>query len=171
MTKIYKKAKEPDTIRIKKKKNKRYRNEININKYKNGIIYKIFHKTIPNIVYIGSTVCRLSTRWKRHKISYSSWNNGYTKNKCSICPYFQQYGIKNFQCVILQKYKISDVYHLNAYEQLWLNKIKNINKNNVFNPIKYYKSILKKNDKIAKLTISNKHVEELSSKIQKLNVN
>ncbi len=116
------------------KKNNKY-----ISKYRNGIIYKIYHKTIPNIAYIGSTLCRISTRWKRHKKGYSSWNNGHTKSKCSICPYFKEYGIKNFECVILKKYKVVDSTHLNAFEQLWMNKIQNINKNKVFNPIKFYK--------------------------------
>lgn len=127
-----------------KKVNKRYRE---IAGYKNGIIYKIYHKTISNIVYIGSTVCRLSTRWKRHKINFSKWNKGYTTSKCAICPYFQEHGVKNFNCVILQKYKITDVKHLDAYEQLWLNKVKNINKNSVFNPVKFYKKYYKKNIK------------------------
>ena len=141
-----------------KKNNKR--NGINKkNTYRNGIIYKIFHKTIENIIYIGSTICRLSTRWKRHKISFSNWNNGYTKTKCAICPYFKQYGIKNFNCVVLRKYKIVDSKHLNAYEQLWLNKIKNINKNNVFNPTKNYNKYYNKKLKIEK---------ELTKKLKKL---
>jgi len=139
------------------RRNKRYRNTKN-NKYKNGIIYKIYHKNIENIVYIGSTVCRLSTRWKRHKIGFNSWIKGYTKSKCAICPYIKEFGIKNFNCEVLQKYKITDVNHLNAYEQLWMNKIKNINKNNVFNPIKYYKSHYKQNLKMLldKLKLSDK---------------
>jgi hypothetical protein len=90
-------------------------------------------------------VCRLTTRWKRHKKAYSSWANGYTKGKCSICPYFKQYGIKNFKCIELKKYKITDAKHLSSYEQIWLNKIKNINKNMTFNPIKHYKKYYKKN--------------------------
>ena len=134
-------------------------------KYQTGIIYKIFHKTIPNIVYIGSTICRLSTRWKRHKTGFSKWKNGYTKSKCSICPYFKEYGIKNFDCIMLKKYIITDLYHLNAYEQIWINKIKNININKVFNPIKHYKKYynrlnkIKKTDKIAKLT---KQLDQIS---------
>lgn len=134
-----------------KKNNKRN----NTNNIRNGIIYKIFHKTLKNIVYIGSTVCRLSTRWKRHKISFSNWNNGYTKSKCAICPYFLEHGIKNFDCVILRKYKIIDSKHLNAYEQLWINKIKNINKNIVFNPTKSYNKYYKKKLKIDKGLIKN----------------
>ena len=147
------------------KKNKR--NYINTykNSIRNGIIYKIFHKTIKDIVYIGSTVCRLSTRWKRHKISFSNWNNGYTKNKCAICPYFKQYGIKNFDCIVLRKYKIVDSKHLNVYEQLWLNRIKNINKNNVFNPTKNYNKYYKKNLKIEKKLENN-----LTKKIKKLKI-
>ena len=129
----------------------------NPNKCKNGIIYKIIHNTNPEIVYIGSTVCRLTTRWKRHKKGYISWINGYAKNKCSICPYFKQYGIKNFKCIELKKYKIIDAKHLNAYEQLWLNKIKNINKNKAFSPNKHYKKHYKKKIKLeeslANLTI------------------
>lgn len=132
--------------KVYKKKNKR-----NIyNKTRNGIIYKICHKNIKEIIYIGSTVCRLSTRWKRHKINFNNWNNGYTKSKCAICPYFKQYGIKNFECIILKKYKIIDNKQLNAYEQLWMNKIKNINKNNVFNPIKFYNKYYKQKLKIEK---------------------
>jgi len=131
--------------KYKKKTNKRY---VDKDKLKNGIIYKIYHKTIKNLVYIGSTICRLSTRWKRHKISFSNWNNGYIKNKCSICPFFQEHGVKNFKCVILQKYKILDAKHLNVYEQLWMNKIKNVNKNSVFNPTKFYKKYYKKNLKL-----------------------
>ena len=141
--------KPPDKKPYTKKNNKR--NTINKkNPYRNGIIYKIFHKTIKDIVYIGSTVCRLSTRWKRHKISFSNWNNGYTKSKCAICPYFKQYGVKNFECIVLGKYKIVDSKHLNAYEQLWLNKIKNINKNNLFIPTKNYNKYYKKKLKIEK---------------------
>jgi len=161
----------PYTTTYKKKKNinnKRNNKRNNINKknpYRNGIIYKIFHKTIENIVYIGSTVCRLSTRWKRHKKSFSNWNNGYTKNKCAICPYFKQYGIKNFDCIVLRKYKIVDSKHLNAYEQLWLNRIKNINKNNVFNPTKNYNKYYKKNLKIEKKLENN-----LTKKIKKLKI-
>jgi|Laugresu1bdmlbdd_1035124.scaffolds.fasta_scaffold03989_2 hypothetical protein len=147
-----------------KKNNKRYYKKTynkEINKCRNGIIYKIFHKTFTNIVYIGSTVCRLSTRWKRHKISFSNWNNGYTKSKCAICPYFKEYGIKNFDCILLKKYKIIDSKQLNAYEQLWMNKIKNINKNNVFNPIKFYKKKYKQSIKL----------EHLPNAIKKLKIN
>ena len=120
----------------------------NINKNRNGIIYKITHINILEIVYIGSTMCRLNTRWKRHKKGYSSWINGYTKNKCSICPYFKQYGIKNFKCTELKKYKVTCVKQLSVYEQLWLNKIKNINKNKVFSPNKFYMKYYKKNIKL-----------------------
>ena len=129
---------------------KRYRNRRNLDsaKYMNGIIYKIYHKTIPEIVYVGSTICRLSTRWKRHKLGFSKWDKGYTENKCAICPFFKEHGIKNFDCKILGKYKVVDSKQLDAYEQLWMNKLDNINKNNVFNPIKYYKKYYKKNLKL-----------------------
>jgi hypothetical protein len=93
-------------------------------------------------------MCRLTTRFKRHKKGYSSWINGYTKGKCSICPYFKQYGIKNFKCIELKKYKVTCAKHLSVYEQLWLNKIKNINKNSVFSPNKHYKKYYKKNVKL-----------------------
>lgn len=142
---------------MKKKYKKRTKYTRNPNKYKNGIIYKIIHNTNPEIVYIGSTVCRLNTRWKRHKKGYISWINGYTKGKCSICPYFKEYGIKNFKCIELKKYKVVDAKHLSVYEQLWLNKIKNINKNKVFSPNKFYTKYYKKNIKLdnifKKLTI------------------
>ena len=118
-------------MKYKKKLKNKWKNK----KYINGIIYKITHNTLPNIVYIGSTFCRLSTRWKNHKKNYIGWKNGYIKGKCSICVYFEQYGIKNFKCEVIKKYKVVDSKHLNAYEQLYLNKIKNINKNKVFNPI------------------------------------
>ena len=134
---------------MKSKYKKKYKTRnIPLNTTRNAIIYKIFHISNPNIVYIGSTMCRLSTRWKRHKKHYYSWNKGYTKGKCSICPYFKQFDIKNFKCIELRKYKVVDKAHLNAYEQLWMNKIKNINKNMVFNPIKKNKKYYKIRNKI-----------------------
>jgi hypothetical protein len=120
----------------------------NNNKYRNGVIYKIIHINMPEIIYIGSTMCRLTTRYKRHKKGYYSWLKGYTSGKCSICPYFKQYGIKNFKCIELKKYKVTCVKQLSAYEQLWFNKIKNINKNNVFSPNKFYNKYYKKNLKL-----------------------
>lgn len=96
-----------------------------------GIIYRIEHKEMHDIRYIGSTLQELRYRWRDHKGSYKSWLNN-KKRPVSIYEYFKEYGIENFKIIEIKSYRVCDVKHLKAYEQLWINKIKCINKGNSF---------------------------------------
>lgn len=84
-----------------------------------GIIYKIQHISKPEILYIGSTTQTLNARWKKHLKRNS---------KCSIKPYMRKYKAINFVITELKRYLVCDAVHLRAYEQLYLNTNKCINK-------------------------------------------
>ena len=84
-----------------------------------GIIYKILHKTKPDICYIGSTTQSLNARWAKHLKRNS---------KCAIKSYMRKYKVINFDIIEIKRYDVCDAIHLRAYEQLYMNTIKNINK-------------------------------------------
>jgi hypothetical protein len=63
--------------------------------------------------------------------------------KCEIYEYFKMYGIENFNITSLGEYKIINKNHLLAYEQLWMNKLENINLNKAFTPINITKHLSK----------------------------
>ena len=92
--------------------------------YKTGRIYKIIHNQ-SNFCYVGSTFNQVRHRWQKHKDSHK-----YCKHKCSISKYFDKYGIKNFKCILIKEYSVVDRKHLRAIEQIWINKLNSINKNN-----------------------------------------
>lgn len=96
----------------------------------NGKIYKIIHNQ-SNIVYVGSTTGELKLRWNKHKNQYKQWIKGNHSN-VSIFKYFEQFGIENFQMILIKDYDICDKQHLKVFEQLWIAKLKAINKNNAF---------------------------------------
>ena len=95
--------------------------------YKNGKVYKIIYigNENINITYIGSTFNTLRDRWYCHVNSFNVKNK---KKIVSIYPYFKQYGIENFKIFSIKEYEVVDKLHLESKEQLWMNKIKNINK-------------------------------------------
>jgi len=95
--------------------------------FKTGRIYKIIHRQ-SNICYVGSTFNRLSDRFRRHKYSFTQYLNNKQPNT-SIYSYFQQYGVENFSIILIKEYQVCDKKHLLIYEQLWINKLKPINKN------------------------------------------
>jgi group I intron endonuclease len=100
-----------------------------------GSVYKIVCKINPKIVYIGSTIGKLNRRWRSH-----------CNDKCSISKYIKEYGIENFNIVLIKEYNVCDKYHLLAYEQLYMNSIKNINVKNAFNICKKEKQKARYND-------------------------
>ena len=88
-----------------------------------GKIYKIIHNQ-SNICYVGSTCNELRQRWQEHK----RHSTNEKVRKLSIYKYFEQYGIENFKIILIKEYEVIDRKHLEAYEQLWISKLKAINK-------------------------------------------
>ena len=95
-----------------------------------GKIYRIICNSHPEIQYVGSTLNALSKRWVQHKGYWKNWVEGKYKTTCSIYEYFSKYGIDDFQIILIKNYEVVDKQHLSSYEQLYINKIKCINKNN-----------------------------------------
>jgi len=95
--------------------------------YKLGRVYRIICLPQPDIQYIGSTFDELRHRWRGHKKSYKSRNRD-----ISIYKFFDEYCIENFKIVLIKEYEVVDRNHLRAYEQLWINKTKCVNKYNPF---------------------------------------
>lgn len=94
-----------------------------------GKIYKIIHNQ-SDICYVGSTCNELRQRWQEHKRHYAQKK----KRQISICKYFDLYGIDNFKIILIKQYEVVDRTHLQAYEQLWINKLNNINRQNLLFP-------------------------------------
>jgi len=101
-----------------------------------GHIYIIFCNVNPKIYYIGSTFNELRHRWGNHKDAYKQ------KNRLSIHVYFDKYGIENFTIKLLKSYDVyrehnKDRKHIEAYEQLWINKLRDCcNEIKPFNPLR-----------------------------------
>ena len=120
-----------------------------------GTIYKIYYKLDPTIQYVGSTYSSLIDRWKNHKDCYKRYLRG-DHSEVTIYPYFTELGgtlqgiSDNFEIEKIKDYIVyrddedeRDRKHLNAYEQLWINKLKCVNKYAAFNPLRYNKRYLK----------------------------
>ncbi|GMF64051.1 unnamed protein product [Phytophthora fragariaefolia] len=86
-----------------------------------GKNYKIIHNQ-SNIIYIGSSFNELKGKFAQHKADYKR------KHRIPIYEYFEQNGIENFKIVLIKEYEVVDRRHLEVYEQLWINKLKPINK-------------------------------------------
>jgi hypothetical protein len=50
--------------------------------------------------------------------------------KSAIYPYFKESGIENFRMMLIKEYRVVDRKQLEAYEQLWINKLKPVNRCN-----------------------------------------
>ena len=105
-----------------------------------GKIYKITDTLGKNICYIGSTTKTLKKRFKRHIQRIKENRKG-----CTISKYLLNYGIKHFKIELLKEYQVEDEKHLRAYEQLWMNKLKCINKLSAFKILTNKNIIIKKN--------------------------
>ena len=139
-----------------------------------GHIYKIICKVDEKFCYIGSTFNRLSKRMEQHRNNYNKWVNGKYNRPCACVSYFQKYGIENFKIILIKTYEVcrthnKDAKHLWAYETLWMNKTKCVNKNL---PIAYLR--LERNREyyhknrddilVKKREYAKKHKEEINAK-------
>ena len=96
-----------------------------------GRIYRIEYNEDPDIRYVGSTFQPISKRWQDHKDGFKQYLNEKFR-EIAIFPYFKKYGIENFKILLIKEYDVSDKKHLLSYEQLWMNKIKCVNRQATF---------------------------------------
>jgi len=95
-----------------------------------GRIYKIVSGQTSEC-YVGSTFSELRYRFRQHKDNYKSWKNG-KPNGCTSFDLFDKYGLDNCHMILIKEYEIEDRKHLQMYEQLWINRLKSINKQSAF---------------------------------------
>lgn len=116
-----------------------------------GYIYKI-ESDCKEVLYIGSTIQKLSVRFSDHKKKYQ---------KCKITKYINSFNYKfSNGCELLKEYEIVDRKHLLAYEQLFLNMFKHcINRRDAFGLLKKekHKENMKEYYKNNKDKINQKH--------------
>ncbi len=137
---------------------------------KSGRVYRIIHLQ-SNICYVGSTFNQVRHRFQQHKRDYRSWKKNKSRGCYSIYKYFDEYGVGNFKAVLINEYTVCDRKHLRAYEQLWVNNLKSINKNSAFRIKKLYqKQYQKKNKEKINLRLRTKSKCECGSYISNRNM-
>lgn len=86
-----------------------------------GFIYVIANKDF-SIVYVGSTIKKLSQRFTLHRNQYRKWLLDETKNCCSIYKYFKQYGMENFDFSLRKTVYFNEIEELLDVEQYYIDK-------------------------------------------------
>lgn len=96
-----------------------------------GRVYKIIARH-SNLCYVGSTTQQLRTRWFEHKCHHrNSGSDEYNK----LYKIMRELGCDEFRIILIQEYEVVDKKHLHAYEQLWINKLSNLNHMSAFQPL------------------------------------
>ncbi|MGN5502206.1 hypothetical protein ACLJB6_09410, partial [Campylobacter coli] len=75
---------------------------------------------------------------QRHVSQYKNYKDNKKGSKLSVYDQFDTYGVTNFKILQIKSYEVcqehnKDRRHLAVYEQLWINRIRCINKTNPFN--------------------------------------
>jgi hypothetical protein len=132
-----------------------------------GKIYKIVVAQ-SNDIYIGSTFDNLAQRFKNHKNQYKLWKDG-KNNNCASFDLFDKYGIDNCKALLIKEYDVVDRKHLEMYEQLWINRLCNVNKHAAFRIKKLYMKQYDEERKEQKAEYSKKWYEEHKEEKKKYN--
>lgn len=83
-----------------------------------GFIYKIWSEN-GDKVYIGSTKkAYLSNRWADHRSKYRCKKG----RRCSSYDLFDEYGLDNCKCTLLEKIEFNTLDELRIKEQEWIDK-------------------------------------------------
>ncbi|GMF30381.1 unnamed protein product [Phytophthora lilii] len=98
-----------------------------------GRIYQILNND-ASIIYVGSTTNSLTKCWKDHLYGAKGQLNGKYRN-LAIYQHFHELGVDQFKIELIKEYDVVDIKHLRAIEQLWINKVRCINKQPCFMPI------------------------------------
>lgn len=84
--------------------------------YPKGIIYRIEHNTISNMIYIGQSIDSLGKRWSGHLSTMKKFNRMYYR----LCFFMNYYGIENFSIVEHRIFKNIKKKDLDVEEQKYI---------------------------------------------------
>ena len=126
-----------------------------------GRIYKIISGQ-GNECYVGSTFDELNYRFRGHKRKYQLWKKKLINNKTTSFQLFEKYGMNNCKCILIKEYDVIDRKHLEAYETLWICKLKK----NVVNK-QFPFCIMKLSQKLQHKLYYEKNKEKLKNKSRK----
>jgi hypothetical protein len=124
-----------------------------MNEYQTGGIYKIEHIKTKKI-YVTSCFNNLNNKYKINKIKHHIEN----KKIKIFNEYFKDYKLEDFKIEIVKTYQVCDQQHLKAYEVLYVNKFKAINK---MIQITFMKKLKKKQTKEYLKQYRNKNKEKM----------
>jgi len=130
-----------------------------------GKIYKIVVAQ-SNDIYIGSTFDDLAQRFKNHKYNYKLWKDG-KNNNCGSFDLFDKYGVDNCKALLIKEYDVVDRKHLQMYEQLWINRLCNVNERDAFCIKKLYMKKWYEENKEHKKKYREEHKEEIAEYMKK----
>jgi hypothetical protein len=94
-----------------------------------GRIYKIICSK-SNDVYVGSTFNDPRKRMYQHQQAYKHGRG------ISIYPSFKLHGWESLKMILIETYEVVDRKHLVMYETLWFNKLKAVNRQTPFQPVR-----------------------------------
>jgi hypothetical protein len=94
-----------------------------------GRIYKIICSK-SNDVYAGSTFNDPRKRMYQHQQAYKHGRG------ISIYPSFKLHGWESLKMILIETYEVVDRKHLVMYETLWFNKLKAVNRQTPFQPVR-----------------------------------
>jgi hypothetical protein len=132
-----------------------------------GRIYKIISGQ-GDECYVGSTFQSLTYRWRDHKQGYRSYKKD-NNNNISSYDLFDKYGVDNCAIILIKEYEICDRRHMEAYEQLWINKLNCINKQNSFCIKKLYKKQYREQNKDKIIQRNKQYYEQNKDKYKEHN--
>ena len=100
--------------------------------YRVGHVYKIYSELNDTEIYIGSTMQLLKYRFDKHKKSYDEYNQQLQTKRITCYDIFDKYDVDTCKIELIKSYPICDRKHLFMYEQLYINKLRCINKMTAF---------------------------------------
>ena len=95
-----------------------------MSKYQNAKIYKIVNDALPDLVYYGSTIDKLWSRFGRHNRKFSAWKKG---SKCYYTS-FKLIEAGNTSIVLVEKYPCNDKIELKSRERWYIENNDCVNK-------------------------------------------
>jgi len=95
-----------------------------MSKYKNSKVYRIISDSNPDLVYYGSTYCKLSNRLSKHKNNYKR----YLKEKSHYVTSFDLIKLDDCKIILVEKYPCTDKEELRMRERFYIENNQCVNK-------------------------------------------